>query len=95
VVVGDAAGQSRTWGVRGCHTDSHYCRIGNFGCGGVRVLGVGVAERSAAFAVLVDRFQDMAFGYAKSILGDTHLAQESFLMAYAGLRQLREFKAFA
>ena len=52
-----------------------------------RSQDVGVAERSAAFAVLVDRFQDMAFGYAKSILGDTHLAQESFLMAYAGLRQ--------
>ena len=38
------------------------------------------------FAVLVERFQDMAVGYSYSILGDFHLAedaaQEAFLEAY-------------
>jgi RNA polymerase sigma factor (sigma-70 family) len=51
-----------------------------------------------AFAGLVRRFQDMAVGYALSILGDLHLAedasQEAFLEAYRRLDQLREPKAF-
>ena len=41
------------------------------------------------FAVLVERFQDMAVGYSYSILGDFHLAedaaQEAFLEAYPNL----------
>ena len=51
------------------------------------------------FAVLVDRFQDMAVGYSYSILGDFHLAedaaQEAFLEAIqtctksTGLRRFR------
>ena len=40
---------------------------------------------SAAFRTIVKRFQDMAVGYAFSILGDFHLAedaaQEAFLSA--------------
>ncbi|MCP4644051.1 MAG: sigma-70 family RNA polymerase sigma factor, partial [bacterium] len=53
----------------------------------------------AAFEALVRRFQDMACGYAYSILGDFHLAedaaQEAFVDAYGKLEQLREPKAFA
>ena len=52
-----------------------------------------------AFETLVRRFQDMACGYAYSILGDFHLAedaaQEAFVDAYGKLYQLREPKAFA
>ena len=47
-----------------------------------------------AFAELVSSFQDMAVGYAYSILGDFHLAedaaQEAFLDAYRHLGDLRE-----
>jgi len=42
-----------------------------------------------AFGTLVQRFQDMAVGYAYSILGDFHLAQdaaqEAFIEAYRNL----------
>src|SRR3989442_13950491 len=48
---------------------------------------------------MVRRFQDMAVGYAASILGDFHLAedaaQEAFLEAWRDLPQLREPAAFA
>jgi len=51
-----------------------------------------------AFRVLVMRFQDMAYGYAFSLLGDFHLAQdaaqEAFVEAYRDLRDLREPAAF-
>ena len=51
-----------------------------------------------AFEALVRRFQDMACGYAYSILGDFHLAedaaQEAFVDAYRNLGQLREPRAF-
>ncbi len=51
-----------------------------------------------AFAELVRRYQDMAVGYAVSVLGDFHLAQdasqEAFLEAYQRLDQLREPAAF-
>ncbi len=54
--------------------------------------------RHDAFSELVALFQDMAFGYAYSILGDTHLAQdaaqEAFLAAYQNLPQLRDPRAF-
>jgi RNA polymerase sigma factor (sigma-70 family) len=56
------------------------------------------AQRHTAFGELVVRFQDMAYGYAYAILGDTHLAQdaaqEAFIAAYQNLDQLREPKAF-
>lgn len=52
-----------------------------------------------AFAELVRRFQDMAVGYAYSLLKDFQLAedaaQEAFFEAYRGLNNLREAAAFA
>ncbi|MCB0120620.1 MAG: sigma-70 family RNA polymerase sigma factor, partial [Caldilineaceae bacterium] len=51
-----------------------------------------------AFAELVQRFQDMAVGYAFAQLGDFHLAedaaQEAFVQIYRDLAQLREPCAF-
>ena len=48
----------------------------------------------AAFAQLVESFQDMAVGYAWSVLGDFHLAedaaQDAFLEAHRCLGQLRQ-----
>jgi RNA polymerase sigma factor (sigma-70 family) len=52
-----------------------------------------------AFGIIVQRFQDMAVGYAYSILGDFHLAedaaQEAFIEAYRCLPKLREPDAFS
>ncbi len=51
-----------------------------------------------AFECLVLRFQDMAVGYAFSVLGDFHLAQdaaqEAFVQAHRDLETLREPAAF-
>lgn len=51
-----------------------------------------------AFEKLVLHFQDMAVGYAFSLLGDFHLAQdaaqEAFVEARRDLKQLREWLAF-
>ncbi len=51
-----------------------------------------------AYGEIVRRFQDMAYGYAYSILGDFHLAedaaQEAFVEAYRTLTGLREPAAF-
>jgi RNA polymerase sigma factor (sigma-70 family) len=51
-----------------------------------------------AYGEIVRRFQDMAYGYAYSLLGDFHLAedaaQEAFIEAYRCLRNLREPAAF-
>lgn len=51
-----------------------------------------------AYGEIVRRFQDMAYGYAFSILGDFHLAedaaQEAFIHAYRDLANLREPAAF-
>jgi RNA polymerase sigma factor (sigma-70 family) len=51
-----------------------------------------------AFGLIVRRFQDMAVGYAFSILGDFQLAedaaQEAFVQAYQDLWQLRDPRAF-
>ena len=62
------------------------------------------AERTArnakqtAFAEIVQRFQDLAFGCAYAVLGDFHLAedaaQEAFLSAWRNLDQLRTPEAF-
>jgi RNA polymerase sigma factor (sigma-70 family) len=57
-----------------------------------------LARRHDAFGELVVRFQNMAYGYAYAILGDSYLAQEAaqeaFLTAYQHLEQLREPSAF-
>ncbi|MDP6112989.1 MAG: sigma-70 family RNA polymerase sigma factor, partial [Planctomycetota bacterium] len=51
-----------------------------------------------AYAVIVRRFQDMAYGFAYSNLGDFHLAQdaaqEAFIEALRDLTNLREPSAF-
>ncbi len=56
------------------------------------------AGSSGAYDRIVERFQDMAVGYAYSILGDFHLAedaaQEAFVGAYADLHTLRDPAAF-
>ena len=56
-------------------------------------------EKVRAFGELVERFQDMAYGYAYSILGDFHLAedaaQEAFVAAYRQLDKLRAPESFA
>jgi RNA polymerase sigma factor (sigma-70 family) len=48
----------------------------------------------AAFEQLVRRFQEMAFGYARVLCGDPHLAedatQQAFLVAFMNLANLRE-----
>lgn len=52
-----------------------------------------------AFGRIVGRFQDMVLGYAHSMLGDFHLAedvaQEVFVAAYCGLGKLKDPAAFA
>jgi len=52
-----------------------------------------------AFGEVVVRFQDMAFGYAYSILGNAEdaqdAAQEAFIIAYRNLGDLRERERFA
>ena len=53
---------------------------------------------SRAFEELVRRFQDMAVGYAYSLLGDWHeaedAAQDAFISAYCSIIQLRDAAAF-
>ena len=61
----------------------------------IRQVQQGDAE---AYAEIVHRFQDMAYGYAFAYLNDFHLAQdaaqEAFIEAYACLPSLREARAF-
>jgi uncharacterized protein len=56
------------------------------------------AEKNHAFSLIVQRFQDLAFGCAYAVLGDFHLAedaaQEAFLTAWRHLDQLRQPEAF-
>ena len=51
-----------------------------------------------AFGMIVQRFQDMAVGYAYAILGDFHLAQdaaqEAFIEAYRDLARVYGAAAF-
>ncbi len=51
-----------------------------------------------SFEQIVRRFQDMAYGYSYSLLGDFHLAedaaQEAFIDAYQHLSSLRDPRAF-
>lgn len=62
------------------------------------VIRQAVEGDADAFRTLVRRFQDMAVGYAFSILGDFHLAedaaQEAFLTAYLDLPRLQAPAAF-
>ena len=55
-------------------------------------------ERDPAYAELVRRFQDMAFGCAFAILGDVHhaedAAQEAFMDAWTNIEDLRSDAAF-
>jgi RNA polymerase sigma factor (sigma-70 family) len=55
-------------------------------------------DRIEAYGQLVQKFRDMACGYAYSILGDFHLAedaaQDAFVTAYRRLGQLRQPDAF-
>jgi DNA-directed RNA polymerase specialized sigma24 family protein len=55
-------------------------------------------DRIAAYGRLVECFRDMACGYAYSLLGDFHLAedaaQDAFVAAYRTLDQLRQPEAF-
>lgn len=57
-----------------------------------------VAGQVDAFSRIVERFQDMAVGYAYSVLGDFHAAedaaQEAFLDVYRNLAYLRDHAAF-
>src|SRR5215471_18216502 len=57
-----------------------------------------LAGSTDAYGVIVQRFQDMAVGYAFSVLRDFQLAedaaQEAFLEAYRNLSKLREPAAF-
>src|SRR6267143_7274448 len=60
--------------------------------------GSSLSVRHEAFAELVIRFQDMAFGCAYAVLGDAYLAedvaQDAFVVAWQKLDQLREPNAF-
>lgn len=52
-----------------------------------------------AFDIIIQRFRDMAVGYAYSLLNDFHLAedaaQEAFIQAYGDLKKLRYPRAFS
>ena len=58
----------------------------------------GAGERELLFTELVRRFQDAAFAWAFSVLGDFHLGQdavqEAFVVAWSRLPDLREPAAF-
>lgn len=64
----------------------------------VQAPSLSQAERREAFGELVNRFQNVAYSWAYSMLGDGHLAQEAtqeaFITAYTHLGQLREAAAF-
>jgi RNA polymerase sigma-70 factor, ECF subfamily len=57
-----------------------------------------VAQQHDAFAELVSRFEESAFGWALHHLGDPEeakdVAQDAFVMAWLKLRQLRDAAAF-
>ncbi len=63
-----------------------------------RAFDADLKQRHRAFGALVARFQDMACGFAYSVMGDFHLAQdaaqEAFLTAYRELGKLRTPEAF-
>ena len=57
-----------------------------------------IEERHRAFGRLVSAFQDMAFGYAYTLLGEAQAAQdaaqEAFITAYLQMDALRDPRAF-
>ena len=63
-----------------------------------RAPDASLAMRQATFSLIVERYQDAAYGYALATLGDPHLAwdaaQEAFLTAYCSLAELRSPEAF-
>ncbi len=63
------------------------------------LIEASIAGNPDAYGALIRRFQDMAVGYAYSILRDFQLAedaaQEAFFEAYRNLAKLREPRAFA
>jgi RNA polymerase sigma factor (sigma-70 family) len=63
------------------------------------LIGLARAGDLAAYGRLVGRFQQMAYSYCYSVLGDFHLAedaaQEAFIEACGTLSTLREPRAFA
>ena len=63
-----------------------------------RAPDASLAMRQAAFSLIVERYQNAAYGYALATLGDPHLAwdaaQEAFLTGYCSLDQLRSPEAF-
>jgi len=65
---------------------------------GARDAGQDGAREPDLFEGLIGRYQNMAFGYALSLLRDYHLAQdatqEALFIAYVNLPKLREPKAF-
>ncbi len=65
---------------------------------GTRRARQGETGASNSFEGLIQRYQDMAFGYALSLLRDYHLAQdatqEALFIAYMNLPTLRERAAF-
>ncbi len=62
------------------------------------LINSAVAGNDQAFAEIIRQFQDMAYGYAYSLLGDLHLAedaaQEAFIEAYYNLKRLKVPAAF-
>ncbi len=64
----------------------------------ITIIRAARAGDVAAFARLVNLYQDMAVAYARSFLGDHHLAedaaQEAFIEVYRSLSDLREPAAF-
>ncbi len=56
------------------------------------------AGDTSAFTLIVEKLQDMAVGYAVSLVGDfwlaEEIAQEAFLRAFLDLKSLKEPKAF-
>jgi len=65
---------------------------------GTRRARQGETDDAGSFEGLIRRYQDMAFGYALSLLRDYHLAQdatqEALFIAYMNLPTLRERAAF-
>jgi len=63
-----------------------------------QLLTAATAGDLRAFGRVVRRFQDMAYGYAYSLLGDFHLAedaaQDAFVEAFRSLGKLNELAAF-
>ena len=59
------------------------------------LVKIAQAGHADAYNELVVRFQDMAVGYAYSILSDFHLAQDAFVSAFLELPDLRTPEAFS